>query len=106
MYGATSDILEKKAMNATLENLSESVKACLSTVGLSKTVILDVFLSELYKEEMNEEMARLKKIPSILGVNGHVVRKWTVYTDDRKETRQQLLEEKFDLRNVEIIDGA
>jgi len=105
MFKGSEHISEKKAINASLDNLATAVSRCKQAVAVDEKTMQDVFQSELSKESTRKDYAKLKKIPTVLSVQPRVVMKYTVYTSDRHETRRRLLEQGFDLRNIDIIDG-
>lgn len=105
MYKGTSDLLEKKTMNATLQNLADAVTKCKQTLGVTPDVIKSVVESELRNERDTTYLRKLQRIPSVLGVSSHVLTKFTVYTQDRSQTRQDILDAGLDLKLVDIIDG-
>lgn len=105
MYKSTDNVLEKKAINATLDNLAQAVTRCKQAVALDEKTMQSVFQSELQRENARKEYAKLTKVPTVLGVQTNIVMKYTVYTSNRQETRRRLLEAGFDMKNIDIVDG-
>lgn len=115
MIKSSLDTMEKRLTNKNLTLLSEATARCADTVGIDDDLVFATARSVLKHRSnpsdnesdsaMVRDYKKISKLPSVLGAMPHVVVKWTVYTKDRMETRRELLEAGFDVRNVDIIDG-
>lgn len=118
MIKSSFDVMEKRLTNESLNMLADAVSRCRHTVGIDDNMIFTIVKSVLANgkhdampsealsdSSLVKDYKKISKLPSILGVVPHAVMKWTIYTKDRVETRRQLLEAGFDVRNVDIIDG-
>jgi len=102
---SSNDILDKRSINECLTNLTDAVSRCKRTVGLDNNTIIDVFQSELFKENVRNDYEKIKKIDGVLGATPHIAMKWILYTKNRQKTRKSLLDAGFDARNFDVIDG-
>jgi hypothetical protein len=117
--------MDKATTNNSLSSLCDAVIQCRNAIGLDEQMILTVVRSILEiensmngsDEKSNEqfefpsdnclanEYRKLSNLNSVLAAKPQLAIKWSIYTKNRVNTRRELLEKGFDVRNVDLIDG-